>query len=366
LESISSLSNLSKVIEIRNLTKRFSDKLAVDDLSFGVADGSVTGFVGANGAGKTTTLRCALQLCRPDRGQVTIDGHSFVDLAAPEQSVGALIDTKVFHKSRQLQDHLWYIARSAGLPIKRVDEVIDLTGLTAVARKRLGAFSMGMTQRANIAVALLGKPRNLILDEPVNGLDPEGIVWVRQLCQGWAEQGNAVLISSHLMSELEHTIDRVVIIGRGRKLAEGSLEEIVRVSGADNLENAYLQLTRSETEFRSKMDLGASPTQPSTESLSESVYESASQSVSESVSQSSAESLPQSVSESASQSLPQPVLPSGELKSKTSSTPAVPVDSEAETELKTDATSPAATDTESVSVDKQQWEEFVKWKEGQR
>jgi ABC-2 type transport system ATP-binding protein len=247
--------NLRKVIEIRNLTKRFSDKLAVDDLSFGVADGSVTGFVGANGAGKTTTLRCALQLCRANSGEVTIDGQSFVDLAAPEQSVGALIDTKVFHKSRRLQDHIWFIARSAGLPKTRVDEVIDLTGLTTVARKRLGGFSMGMTQRANIAVALLGKPRNLILDEPVNGLDPEGIVWVRQLCKGWAEQGNAVLISSHLMSELEHTIDRVVIIGRGRKLAEGSLEEIVRDSGADNLENAYLQLTRSETEFRSKMDL---------------------------------------------------------------------------------------------------------------
>jgi ABC-2 type transport system ATP-binding protein len=237
-------------IEIKNLTKRYGDKLAVDNVSFSVPDGKVTGFIGPNGAGKTTTMRSVLGLDVPTSGEALVDGEKYASLKNPLASVGALIDAKAFHKARSPRQDLEIIAKAAGLPKSRVDEVINLAGLDKVANKDVGKFSLGMAQRVGIAVAMLGDPKNLVLDEPVNGLDPEGVVWVRNLCKSFAAQGKAVLISSHLMSELSHTVDNVVIIGQGKVLETGTLDEIVQRSGEPDLETAFLKLTASSVEYR--------------------------------------------------------------------------------------------------------------------
>ncbi|QEO13916.1 ABC transporter ATP-binding protein [Agromyces intestinalis] len=215
------------MIEARGLTKRYGDRLAVDDLTFTVRPGAVTGFLGPNGAGKSTTMRMILGLTRPTSGTVTIDGRRFADGAAPLAQAGALLDAKAVHPGRTAYHHLLALAATHGIPKRRVLEVIELTGLERVAAKRVGGFSLGMGQRLGIAGALLGDPRVLILDEPVNGLDPEGVRWVRRLARHYAAEGRTVFLSSHLMSEVAVTADQVIVIGRGRILADASVAEIV-------------------------------------------------------------------------------------------------------------------------------------------
>ncbi|MEU8803400.1 ATP-binding cassette domain-containing protein [Spirillospora sp. NPDC048819] len=218
------------MIEAENLTKRYGDKTAVDDLSFTVAPGRVTGFLGPNGAGKSTTMRLLLGLDRPDRGDARIHGVHYRDLPAPLRSVGALLEAKAVHTGRSAHNHLLALAQTQGIGKKRVDEVVELVGLTGVARKRAGGFSLGMGQRLGIAAALLGDPSVLILDEPVNGLDPEGIVWIRTLMQRLASEGRTVFVSSHLMNEMAVTAEHLIVIGRGRLIADCSTEEFVERS----------------------------------------------------------------------------------------------------------------------------------------
>jgi len=216
------------MIEAVGLTKRYGDRLAVDDLSFTVSPGQVTGFLGPNGAGKSTTMRMILGLDRPTAGRVTIDGHSFAELDSPMREVGALLDAKAIHGGRSAYNHLWCLAQTNNLPKRRVGEVLELVGLTDVARKRSKGFSLGMGQRLGIASALLGDPKILIFDEPVNGLDPEGILWIRNLMKGLAAQGRTVFVSSHLMSEMENTADHLIVIGRGRLIADCTVEEFIQ------------------------------------------------------------------------------------------------------------------------------------------
>ncbi|MFA1547167.1 ABC transporter ATP-binding protein [Actinomadura chokoriensis] len=218
------------MIEAENLTKRYGDKTAVDDLSFTVVPGRVTGFLGPNGAGKSTTMRLLLGLDRPDRGDARIHGRHYRDLDAPLRVVGALLEARSVHTGRSAYNHLLCLAQTQGIGKRRVDEVIDLVGLTAPARKRVGAFSLGMGQRLGIAAALLGDPSVLILDEPVNGLDPEGIVWIRTLMQRLAAEGRTVLVSSHLMNEMAVTAEHLIVIGRGRLIADCSTEEFIERS----------------------------------------------------------------------------------------------------------------------------------------
>ena len=208
------------MIEARNLSKRYGGKLAVDNLSFTVAPGRVTGFVGPNGAGKSTTMRLLLGLDRPDSGGAMIDGRLYRDLALPLRSVGALLEAQAVHRGRSARNHLLCLAQTQGISARRVDEVISVAGLRAVARKRAGGFSLGMGQRLGIAAALLGNPRMLLLDEPVNGLDPEGVLWIRNMMKHLATEGRTVLVSSHLMNEMAVTADHLIVIGRGRLLAD--------------------------------------------------------------------------------------------------------------------------------------------------
>jgi ABC-2 type transport system ATP-binding protein len=215
------------MIEARDLSKRYGDKLAVDDVTFTVRPGVVTGFLGPNGAGKSTTMRMIVGLDRPTAGTVAVNGRAYAQHRAPLAEVGALLEAKAVHPGRTARQHLQALAATHGIPDTRVDEVIDLTGLTAVARKRVGGFSLGMGQRLGIAVALLGDPRTLILDEPVNGLDPEGVLWVRNLARYLAEQGRTVFLSSHLMSEVALTADHVIVIGKGRILADTPVRELL-------------------------------------------------------------------------------------------------------------------------------------------
>jgi ABC-2 type transport system ATP-binding protein len=215
------------MIEAKNLTKRYGDKIAVNDLSFDVEAGKVTGFLGPNGAGKSTTMRLLLDLDRPDRGSATIGGRRYQDLARPLQIVGALLEAKAVHTGRTAYNHLLCLAQTQGIGKKRVEEVIELVGLTDVARKRAGGFSLGMGQRLGIAVALLGEPDVLVLDEPVNGLDPEGVVWIRTLMKRLAAEGRTVFVSSHLMNEMAVTADHLIVIGRGRLIADCSTEEFI-------------------------------------------------------------------------------------------------------------------------------------------
>ncbi|WP_239091810.1 ATP-binding cassette domain-containing protein [Streptomyces sp. SID14478] len=219
-------------IEARGLCKRYGDTLAVDALGFRVLPGRVTGFVGPNGAGKSTTLRMLLGLDAPDRGQALIGGRPYAALAEPLTAVGALLDCEALHPGRRARDHLLWLAHYSGLPARRVDLVLDQVGLASAAKKRAGGFSLGMRQRLGIAAALLGDPRVLILDEPVNGLDPEGIQWIRGFLKSLAAEGRTVLVSSHLMSELQDTADHLLVIGRGRLLADTDVGELLdAVSG---------------------------------------------------------------------------------------------------------------------------------------
>ncbi|WP_136054379.1 ATP-binding cassette domain-containing protein [Microbacterium sp. K24] len=216
------------MITAEGLTKRFGDKTAVDDVSFTVQPGSVTGFLGPNGAGKSTTMRMIVGLDRPTSGRAAVAGREYRKLRAPLTEVGVLLDAKAVHTGRTARNHLRAMAATHGIPASRVDEVIDLAGIGSVARKRAGKFSLGMGQRLGIASALLGDPHTLILDEPVNGLDPEGVRWVRQFVRHAASEGRTVLLSSHLMSEMAQTADHVIVMGRGKVLADAPLAELVR------------------------------------------------------------------------------------------------------------------------------------------
>ena len=220
------------MIEVRGLTKRYGETTAVSDLSFDVMPGKVTGFLGPNGAGKTTTMRLILGLDYPNAGTVRIDGKRYASLAYPMREVGALLDAKAVHGGRSACNHLLCLAQTNNLPRKRVGEVLELVGLTEVARKRTKGFSLGMAQRLGIAATLLGDPAVLMFDEPVNGLDPEGILWIRNLMKALAAEGRTVFVSSHLMSEMQNTADRLIVIGRGQLLADCTMEEfIARSSG---------------------------------------------------------------------------------------------------------------------------------------
>ena len=218
------------MIEAHGLTKRYGPKLAVDDVTFTVRPGTVTGFLGPNGAGKSTTMRMIMGLDRPTAGRVTVNGSPYAQHARPLAEVGALLEAKAVHPGRTARQHLQALAATHGIAPARVDEVVELTGLTAVARKRVGGFSLGMGQRLGIAVALLGDPRTLILDEPVNGLDPEGVLWVRHLARSLAAEGRTVFLSSHLMSEMALTADHVIVIGRGRVLADAPVSDVVEAA----------------------------------------------------------------------------------------------------------------------------------------
>jgi ABC-2 type transport system ATP-binding protein len=218
---------MDAAIEVRDLVKRYGKTLAVDDLSFSVRRGLVTGFVGPNGAGKSTTMRVILGLDRPDTGEALVGGKRYRDLVCPLREVGALLDASAAHPGRRARDHLLWLARSNRLPRRRVDEVLELVGLAEAARRRTGGFSLGMSQRLGIAAALLGDPPILLFDEPINGLDPEGIRWMRGFLRSLAAEGRAVLVSSHLMSELEDTADHLVVIGRGRLLADTSVSDLI-------------------------------------------------------------------------------------------------------------------------------------------
>ena len=231
-------------VSIRSLTKRFGRVLAVDGLTFDAPAGKITGFLGPNGAGKTTTLRSLVGLVRPTSGQALIDGRRYQDLPNPRRVVGAVLESGSSRPGRSGRDHLRVLAATAGVGDRRVDEMLDLVGLTDAAGRRASAYSLGMRQRLGLAGALLGEPEVLILDEPANGLDPEGIAWLRTLLQGLAAEGRSVLISSHLLSEVAQTVDRVVIIDHGKLRFAGSLDELgsgtvsVRAAQQDRLRDA--------------------------------------------------------------------------------------------------------------------------------
>jgi ABC-2 type transport system ATP-binding protein len=218
------------MIEARDLTKRYGDKVAVDHLSFTVQPGTITGFLGPNGAGKSTTMRLLLGLDRPTGGTATIDGRPYRELAQPLRTVGALLEARSVHTGRSAYNHLLFLAQTQGLPRGRVDEVLRLVGLSEVARKRAGGFSLGMSQRLGIAAAMLGDPQVLLLDEPVNGLDPEGVLWIRNLIKQLAADGRTVFVSSHLMNEMAVTADHLIVIGRGRLIAASSTQEFIERS----------------------------------------------------------------------------------------------------------------------------------------
>ena len=230
--------SVNPVIEVGNLSKRYGETVAVDGLSFTVRPGQVTGFLGPNGAGKSTTMRLMLGLDRPSAGRVLIDGEPFARLTRPLRRVGALLEANSAHRGRRARDHLLWLARSNQIPVTRVPEVLELVGLGDVARRRPKGFSLGMTQRLGIAAALLGDPPVLLLDEPVNGLDPEGIVWLRNLIKELAAGGRTVFLSSHLMSEMALTADHLIVIGRGRLLADTSMAGFI---GANTRSHVHIR-----------------------------------------------------------------------------------------------------------------------------
>jgi ABC-2 type transport system ATP-binding protein len=223
------------MIELHDVTKRYGATTAVDHLGFEVRPGEVTGFLGPNGSGKSTTMRMIVGLDAPTSGRVTVDGQAYRDLRFPLRHVGALLEARAVHPARSGRDHLRWLADSNGIGRRRVEEVLELVGLAEVAGRRSGGFSLGMGQRLGIATVLLGDPATLLLDEPVNGLDPEGIQWIRQLLRSLADEGRSVLVSSHLMSEMALTADRLVVIGRGRLIAEGSVAEVVQASSVGHV-----------------------------------------------------------------------------------------------------------------------------------
>ena len=250
------------MIEAVNLTKRYGHKTAVDNITFTVKPGTVTGFLGPNGAGKSTTMRMIMGLDKPTSGKVTINGRPYRQLSAPLCEVGALLDAKGLHGSRSARNHLRQLAASNGIPAKRVDEVLDITGLTSVAKKRVKGFSLGMGQRLGIAAALLGDPGVLLFDEPVNGLDPEGVKWVRETCRRLAGEGRTVFISSHLMSEMAQTADQLLVIGRGRILSAGPVDDVIASATTDRVRVASPQATQL-AELMAARNLAARPVGPS-------------------------------------------------------------------------------------------------------
>ena len=238
------------MIEVRGLTKRYGSMVAIDRLSFDVPPGAVTGFLGLNGSGKSTTMRMILGLDSPDAGHARIGGQAYRRLRWPLREAGGLLEPRAFHPGRSARAHLAALAASNAISQSRVDEVLELAGLQAVARKRAGKFSLGMAQRLGIAAALLGDPAVLLLDEPVNGLDPEGIRWIRGLLRSLAAEGRAVLVSSHLISEMALMADRLVVIGKGRLLADTTVAEL---SGrTPSLEEAFLQITGDSAQYQAR------------------------------------------------------------------------------------------------------------------
>ncbi|MFF9603201.1 ABC transporter ATP-binding protein [Streptomyces sp. NPDC014684] len=226
------------MIEAQRLTKRYGEKTAVDGLEFTVRPGTVTGFLGPNGAGKSTTMRMIVGLDAPTSGSVTVNGQRYARHRAPLQEVGALLEAKSVHPGRSARNHLRALALTHGIPRRRVDEVVELAGLGSVADKRAGSFSLGMGQRLGIAAALLGDPLTVMLDEPVNGLDPEGVLWIRNLLTSLAAEGRTVFVSSHLMSEVALVADHLIVVGRGRLLADTTVRELVREAGGDSVKVA--------------------------------------------------------------------------------------------------------------------------------
>ena len=219
------------MIEVHNLSKRYGEKLAVDDVSFTVQPGIVTGFLGPNGAGKSTTMRMIAGLDRPTSGEVIVNGQDYRASKAPMAELGVLLEAKAVHTGRSARNHLLALAYTNGVSADRVDDVIDMVGLHDVAAKRAGGFSLGMGQRLGVASALLGRPRTVVLDEPANGLDPEGVMWMREMLKDLAAQGHTVFVSSHLMSEMAQTATRLVVIGRGRLIADTTVAGFVALAG---------------------------------------------------------------------------------------------------------------------------------------
>jgi ABC-2 type transport system ATP-binding protein len=255
---------VADVIDVDHVTKRYGDRVAVDDLTFQVRPGIVTGFLGPNGAGKSTTMRVILGLDTPTSGRSTVNGRSYRDLPAPLHEIGAMLEARAIHTGRSAFNHLLAMAQTHGIARRRVSEVIDLVGLSEVAHQRAGGFSLGMGQRLGIAAALLGDPSTVILDEPANGLDPEGILWIRTLLRSLAAEGRTVFLSSHLMSEMAQTAEHLVVVGRGRLIADTTVAEIVgrasrdamvlvRTSQADELAGA---LRRDGVTVRARPDAG--------------------------------------------------------------------------------------------------------------
>ncbi|MBO0729797.1 MAG: ATP-binding cassette domain-containing protein [Acidimicrobiaceae bacterium] len=240
------------MIEVTGLTKRYGSTTAVDDLSFQVAPGRVTGFLGPNGSGKSTTMRMILGLDTPSAGHALINGQPYRELARPLRQVGALLDGRAYHPGRSARSHLRALAGASAIPRNRVETVLEMVGLTSVAGKRTGTFSLGMGQRLGIAAALLGDPGILLFDEPVNGLDPEGVRWVRDLARTLAGEGRTVLISSHLIGEMSVTADQIVVIGRGRLLADRSMRELAARN--ESLEDVFMELTKDSLEYRASSD----------------------------------------------------------------------------------------------------------------
>jgi ABC-2 type transport system ATP-binding protein len=243
------------MIRTRGLTKRYGATTAVDGLGFDVRPGAVTGFVGPNGSGKSTTMRIVMGLDRPDHGTATINGRPYGELRWPLREVGALLEARAYHPGRSAQNHLAALAAASDIPRSRVGEVLAIVGLGAVARKRAGGFSVGMSQRLGIAAALLGDPAVLLFDEPVNGLDPQGVRWIRDLMKSLAAEGRTVLLSSHLISEMALTADHLVVIGQGRLLADSTVTELT--AGGRSLEEAFFALTSGSAEYR-----GVAPAEP--------------------------------------------------------------------------------------------------------
>ena len=230
-------------IELHRLTKRYGPVTAVDDLSVRLGPGTITGFLGANGAGKSTTLRMLLGLTRPTAGTATIDGLPYAALEHPSRVIGALTDPDVFHPRRSGRDALRVLSAAAGIPGARVEEVLDVVGLTGAAGRRVGGYSMGMRQRLGLAAALLGDPGTLVLDEPANGLDPAGVLWLREALRGFAAQGRTILVSSHLLAELAQMVGDVIVIDRGRLLVHGSMAGLLQQHKAASLEDLFFGLT---------------------------------------------------------------------------------------------------------------------------
>jgi ABC-2 type transport system ATP-binding protein len=222
------------MIEVEHVTKRYGEKVAVDDLTFQVKPGIVTGFLGPNGAGKSTTMRVILGLDAPTSGSATVSGKAYRDLPAPLHEIGAMLEARAIHTGRSAYHHLVAMAQTHGIARSRVDEVIEMVGLSDVARKRVGSFSLGMGQRLGIAAALLGDPATVVLDEPANGLDPEGILWIRNLLKGLAAEGRTVFLSSHLMAEIAQTAEHLIVVGRGRLIADTTVAEIVAHASRDS------------------------------------------------------------------------------------------------------------------------------------